>query len=377
MLLKLLAYLTGELRYRHDFVGSSSIVCTIFRAYEHVFGRRAGIKAEGALVNDVYYSYTWEHYLSTIEGLVVSFIKGRLPKFSIVYIPQLQLAGLARGGVSPFRFAIAYDTSSVQTAAAGVSATFSYTVTGSNPLLLAMPAFQQNQSVTAITYNAAPMTDCGDGRKYSGDASPGASQLFYKTAPTTGTNNIAVTADGSVEWNIVAISYSGCGQSSQPDAHNFNNATSDTGSNAVVLTTTGNPDCWAVSFFHQGAGTVAAGTGVTARTSVGTNYVFAGDSNGTITPSSTYSTTWTFTGGSAGSIQFSVAVRTPDTSITTAVISALFSIIAPTITWGSNFSSTVISLNATVLAPTLADSTNGWSNTSKSSVSTMVNLTKN
>jgi len=376
MLLKLLAYLTGELRYKQDFVPSSSLVCTLFRVYEQIFGRRADIRAEGALINNVSYSYTWEHYLATMEGLIVGFFKRNLPKFSIVYIPQLQLAGLARGGVSPFRFAIAYDTATKADAAAGVSATFSYTVTGSNPVLLAMPAFQQNNSVTNITYNSASMTDCGDGREYSGDSSPGASQLFYKTGPSTGTNNIAVTADASVEWNIAAASYSGCSQSNQPDAHNVNNAPSDTGSNAVILTTTNNPGCWAVSFFHQAGGTVAAGTGVTARTSVGANYVFAGDSYGTITPSSTYSTTWTFTGGSAGSIQFSVALRTPDTSITTTVLSALFSIIAPTLTWGSNFSSTVMSLSATVVAPTLADSTNGWSNTSKSSVSTMVNLTK-
>lgn len=261
-------------------VWSSSIVVNAFRIYEYWFGRRAGIRIEGRSTSDgKQYSYTWENLFAVYEGLIRAAINRTLPKFSIVYVPQLQLVGMTQDGVSPFRFAIAFDNAAKVANGSSVSSlSGAYTVTGSNPIIFASCwGAVGSPSVTGITYNSVSMTKVADenipaDRGYS---------VFILPSPATGSNTLI--ASGSSLFILDGASYSGAKQTSQPDAFNTGSWSSANSFTSTVTTIANN--CWMIVMFKTSSGNAPSnGTGTTVRLNDGNGGI--ADSGGGVSPGS-------------------------------------------------------------------------------------------
>lgn len=182
--------------------------------------------------------------------------------------------------------AIAFDATSGAAAVVGTTQTFSHTCTGSNRILFVSTYNSGGQVLTGITYSGTAMIFIG---RTNYDAGSQYGELWYLIAPATGANNVVVTCSSSVTIQSVSASYTGANQSGQPDASTTSNqGGAGTTSHTTTLTTTATTDCWAVlgSFNNSGVNT-AAGTGSTQRNLIAGNS-WIGDSNASITPSSTY-----------------------------------------------------------------------------------------
>lgn len=245
---------------------SSSIVVNAFRVYEYWFGRRAGIRVEGSTdAKGIKYSYTWENLCAVYEDVVRKWLKGKVPKFSIVYIPQLQLATMIQGGISPFRFAIAFDNSQVSS-----STPLSCTVTGSNGYMFAGVNSSSASGATGA-FNSVAMTQ----------SSPLSHWLdffggLYLASPTTGTHNLVVTNGNGP---VIANTYSGCDQG-VPDQY-ITTALSGAPSSITVTFTTSTANCWGFMSTY-GSNTPTAGAGTTGRSlnNAGAGLPSSADSNG-------------------------------------------------------------------------------------------------
>lgn len=234
----------------------NSRIWQVFRAYEVIFGRHAGIRFEGSSWLENGKSYhkfgTWENLLVFTEHLVRNFF--RLPKFEIVRLP---IFALPNGGTmqSPFRFAIAFDASPAGVASA---TTLSCTVTGSNMYLMGSNysgAGAGNANQFTAAFNSVAMTSS-------------ATQVWFPTTqvlngvflagPSTGTNNLTSANNGA---GLIASSYSGCAQTT---IDQYVSAASSGGPSAPVTitatVTTSTANCWVAMF------TVAAGNNPTAST---------------------------------------------------------------------------------------------------------------
>lgn len=232
----------------------------VFRSYEYVFGRRDGIKFEGATTKnggkELRVFGTWENLLSYTENVIRNFKP--IPGFQIVRVPQLALPG---GGSlpSPFNFAIASDATS--TPALGNSLTnltVTHTITGSNTILFGSTWDESGlaSDATTGTYNSVSMTSANTSYQ-SGEYG---TTVLYLTAPTTGSNTLSITrtATGS-GYDIAGISYSGAKQTGQPDA------TSSTRDTATTSVTTIADNCWVSIFIASNGFPVTASSGFTVR----------------------------------------------------------------------------------------------------------------
>lgn len=257
----ILATITRHNRQQVDLDWSStSLVFNLFRVWELLFWRREGIRPDGSSRNGVVYSYSWEHYLVTVELTLKGFITRKIPRFHIVYLPQLQLAGMGLGGFTPFRFAIAFDNATRQGGLGPTtSQTYAYTCTGSNRFLMALDETQDTTTITAATYNAVSMTALDT---YSLAAGYSHGFSWYLAAPASGSNNRVVTISPSDFNNQIPISYTGVIQTSPIDTHG------SVGPNAAATsltftTTIGTANCWLLGMFRDLTGGSWTGTGGT------------------------------------------------------------------------------------------------------------------
>lgn len=138
--------------------------------------------------------------------------------------------------------AIAYDNATRNLPATGSSVTFSHTVTGSNTCLVLFSNVQANLTLTA-TYAGVSMSlvykqTTGIGNLYQ--------HCFILAGAATGANNVVISGGtaGTVWSAQMALSYTGCKQTSQPDSFNSGNFTG-TG-NKTVSTTVVASNCWTV-----------------------------------------------------------------------------------------------------------------------------------
>lgn len=256
--------LTRHPREIIDPVWSRSFVCNLFRYYEYWFGRRAGIRFEGAYVNGAYVHGTWENWAAHIESKI------RTVK---VLVTKLELA--VPTGTLPlgYSFSIAFDNASNTPNSAS---SLSYTVTGTNPFLFA-GNYGGSASVWTGTYNSVAMTS-GTGQIWIGSSNPinGA----YLVGPATGSHTLAASNTGNF---ITAASYSGVSQVA-PDQYVLNNNTVNNGAVPITFTTS-TANCWGVMFVVGTNGTVNAGTNATARVTspaLGGGGTSCMDTNGTI-----------------------------------------------------------------------------------------------
>lgn len=184
---------------------------------------------------------------------------------------------------------------------------FNHTCTGTNGLLF-VNAFGGDGAdvVTGITYNSVAMTFIA---KVLGGVNH-YSYLYYLINPATGTNQVSISYSGNHFMSGGAASYTGCDQSSQPDA-----STTNTGNGTTLSTslTSIADQCWFILIGANNVGANSAGTGSTARTNTSISWdIF--DSNSAQSPGS-YSMAFTPTSSS----QLSAIMASFDPPSTTSI----------------------------------------------------------
>ncbi len=255
----ILATFTGprhEVKAGRDFQwdNTNSRVWQAFRAYEVAFGRRTGIRWEGSLDDGKWISGTWENTFVAFEGALRGLLRGLIPKFKIVKVPQL----VAPNGMvfnSPYRYAIAFDAAPANSAATGSTA-YACTITGSNMYLFAADAYSTTGSDITGTFNGVGMS-ATTGYIWIGVTNP--QNALYLAGPATGTNNLVPSSNCQ---GMVASSYSGCDQGAiDADAHNVTTSSTD----VTVTINTATANCWAVFFVTGTNSIITGGTGTTVR----------------------------------------------------------------------------------------------------------------
>lgn len=177
-------------------------------------------------------------------------------------------------------------------AGSGTTRTYSVTVSsGSNRILLVGvvgDVLAGADDVTGVTYAGVSMTfinktDDGNRRQY----------LYYLLNPTSGANNVVVTASTSHWLMSGAIEYTGV---QGIDVTATNKATGASSITSTVTTTTNNN--WNVIFSQNQGSVQNAGSGATKRTPVAVNQYWTWfDSGGAITPAGSYSMTTSLAAG--------------------------------------------------------------------------------
>jgi len=170
------------------------------------------------------------------------------------------------------------------------SLTWSHTCTGTN-LILFVGVFGDSatDSISGVKYAGVSMTLINK-VKATGDRW---CYLFVLVGPSTGVNNVVVSASASIAIDGASASYTGAKQTGQPDSSNTgtNNLTSITVSTTVVAA-----NCWLFAVFRANVTTGSAGTG--SNQLQASNGLYIADSNGTVATGSR-SMSYSNTGGSA------------------------------------------------------------------------------
>lgn len=254
VLLKLAETVTGTPRAFPVFeLNKGALVCSMFRVHEWLFGREMNedgktfaIRLEGISTSDGYmYSFTWENYFACVEGLVRSFISRRVPKFKIVYLPQMQLAGIrARHGVSPFRFAVAFDVyTDGGNAPSATTLTWNHTTSGSNRFLAVLGQNGGGDLSTGVTYATISLTQAVKTTILA--------QYIYSyflPNPASGTNSTVWSVSSNPGgFNGTSASYSGAQQSGSVDTGSLAEATTSGDRVSTVNVNTANS--WLVSSY--------------------------------------------------------------------------------------------------------------------------------
>ena len=212
------------------------------------------------------------------------------------------------GGLSPYRFAIAFDSATGYTQTASLA----HTCTGSNAYLAASVLGDiTSDHLTGVTYNSVAMTVSAKAL-FTGDRWVYVAQ---QTGPTTG-SSLNVVTTGLTFSAICAVSYTGCAQSAQPDSHNaafVSGASTTISMNTTVVAA----NCWMFGCSNGGGG-YGAGSGVLRGTA--SPPMLTGDSNATV---GTGSTNMTFTQGNSA---YSYAVISFSPASAAAIIHSLGSL---------------------------------------------------
>lgn len=279
-----------------------------FRVYELIFGRRCGIRPE---VSSGYHDgFEWQigHSLEAKINLFEQYIRmGFRFDFSKVKItvPYLLTSTGFPIPVSPYLFAIAFDTSASANTAGGGPYTLTNNCTGSNICLVALAAPNTTTSgVTAIKGSAnTAMTK--QGTEVTG---LGAGISFWAIlAPDTGvSSNVIFTCNAAGGANQRTASYSGVLQSGLPDSQA---QATGSGTTITATTTVVASNCWLVGIsWNDATGGVTAGANTTLRAhEVGDGRGIA-DSNATV---GTGSQSLNFTDDTTGNTFFNVISIAP------------------------------------------------------------------
>lgn len=216
--------ITGKPRYIPKIEWSSkSWTHNIFRAYESIFGRRFGIRAEITSysdgVNVIYQAHTFEASCALIEQYIRSAFKFKIVK---VYIPVLALnTGYKMPSKQPYVFAIAFDaTAHLEESTSTNPHTFSFTCTGSNRELVVATAQGGIGIPSSCTYNGTSATARTASTNAAGVVF---ARFFTLVAPSTGSNTVSVNSggtSGSLGIGIITSSYTGVDQTTDVGATN-------------------------------------------------------------------------------------------------------------------------------------------------------------
>jgi len=192
--------------------------------------------------------------------------------------------------------AIAFDTASNRQTTTGTSLTFAHTTTGSNLILFVGVTIDTNDVLTGITYNGTALTQVSKIQTTSGRWS----YLYYLTAPSTGSNNVVISASESVLFLAYASSYTGVEQTTPIDSYGTNTVTSVESINKFITTTCTND--WLVSTGNNGSGATSAGSNTTLRGDSSSYAQWFSDSNAVQTPAGSFGQTVSWSGSNNASI---------------------------------------------------------------------------
>lgn len=188
--------------------------------------------------------------------------------------------------------AIAVQNTAQSTVSSATSLTFAHTTsTGSNRILLVgVDTVPTSDRITSVTYN-------GSSASRASSQSNGVSRreyMYYLTNPSTGSNNVVITASSATYINGASVDYTGAAQTGQPDSSNATSGANST-SYSITFTTVCNNSWSAVM-----VGTDAGGSNPTASTNSTSRVVVSADSgvelfdsNAAITPAGAYAMSFT------------------------------------------------------------------------------------
>lgn len=280
----------------------NSRIWQVFRAYEYLFGRRAGIHFEGGGYTtpegeSAWKFGTWENVFVFTENVVRQFFKGLVPKFKLVRVPAYAFID-GRTQQSAFRFAIAFDASPAGVVSA---TTLSCTVTGSNMYLMGSNYFGAgagNANQFTAAFNAVAMTSSATQVWF-----PSTQVLngVFLAGPATGTHNMTSANNGA---GLIASSYSGCNQGTIDQY--VSNSSSGISSTVPITATfsSATANCWVAMFTVAAGNNPTAGTNATIRSSGagGGGIPSSFDSNGNVATGSFSITANYVAGGSTNNL---------------------------------------------------------------------------
>lgn len=289
------SFITGKARYKPEIEWSDvSWTHNVFRFYEMIFWRRYGIRAEASTraykKDGIQYEerkfFTIEAFIAYAEGVVRKEIsrliqKGRmfdrelmftfreLFDAKLIYAPM----GFSHPGMdtSAYRFAIAFDATSKQSAANPSTMTIAHTCTGSNLILFTSTIWFDSTGGApgTVTLNSVVYAGSGGTKDNHVESAAGTYKLqaWRVTGPSTGANNNVLTWSAAINDNaaIIACSYTGASQGTQPDNSQPNSSISGT-SITTNITPVAN-DCMLIDMFGDvdTTGAPTAGGGQTER----------------------------------------------------------------------------------------------------------------
>lgn len=311
-LAEFMALVTNHQREKVDIVWSKkSWVHNIFRVWEMLFWRRAGIRSENTTsmwideetmtVRAVYKCYTWEATCAHFETAIRSLLSWR-PEFRIVYVPHFAVP-MGMPFSSIFNFAIAFDAAAGQASGSGLTQiTATHTVTGSNTILFS-GVYNDLAGYLSSKYNSVTMTETTSVAQGGG---PGTCALPAQIAPTTGANTLEANRSSSGSGFFAnGSSYTGVSQvslSAALDTNNFTTAHSASTSALGLARTPSQSNCWMIIGGIRNGTVGGADSGYTNGTGRGTTTSGScADSNGTITNGSPNTITANFSGAGESS----------------------------------------------------------------------------
>lgn len=187
--------------------------------------------------------------------------------------------------------AIALDASSKKSQDASTTATWSHTCTGSNLILLVGVEVGAGNTITGVTYNGVSMSQVN--LLALGGSTFGNVYVFKLVGPSTGANNIVVTASASTFIYCAATSFTGVDQTTPIDV---NTTTSATATSITGTVTTTKDNDWLFGFVSKGDTlpdnpTLTAGTNTTIRQTDAFGWYASCDTNAAQTPAGSHSLT--------------------------------------------------------------------------------------
>lgn len=204
---------------------------------------------------------------------------------------------------------IAFDSAVDGSYTTGTSLTWAHTCSGSNGLLI-VGTFDTTAGaslVTGVTYASVSMM-----LAYSFQVTGGRwLNLWYLLGPTTGANNVVISASSSTIVGGCSESYNGVAQSGQPDAAAV--SAENIASVTPIITTVAH-NAWVVIWAQAVAAPATASTNVTARENDATTFGLIGDSNGLPASPGSIGLTVTTTANFIGGIVMSFAPALPPTA---------------------------------------------------------------
>lgn len=261
-----------------------------FRAFELVFWRRSGIRAETSAVafknadgttTTIRAYHSLESLLKFFEYKVRSIWNWKLVPVK-VYLPVLRPAGMPTFS-SPYLLAIAFvgAANNNQNGATTLSLT-GVSCGTTNGLVF---AFAGDNDLSFVITGIS----CADGALTFIENVSGGTRLhcssWYKIGTTTATQTFTATSSTATDIQFAVSTYSGARQSAQPDAHNT--STSGSASSFSQSVTTVADNCWVMWALNWGnitGGALTAGANTTLRANDGAQGYALADTNAPQTP---------------------------------------------------------------------------------------------
>lgn len=291
---------------------NQGLVGSFFRLWEIVFGRKDGIRLEssgmvidGVLVNKF---FTIESYLSYCEFTLRDLIKKsigdifQIPFFlkELALVPKIVSSSGEAMATYPYMFAIAIESNdTVYHASANASSSITQSLTigsGSNEYILGFYEIDVVTTATTLstsTWNAVSMSQLV---KVDPITLQHGNYIFGLVNPTTGTNNMVGTADGTCQFGIrlAYVNLTGAAQTGQPDSTGVNSGTGAATTLTVSITTVADNTA---AFIQNACGTTASGgtNETTVIVDAGNGRVLAKSATFPLTPAGLYSMTSNFT----------------------------------------------------------------------------------